>query len=204
MNGDISVIPKITRPRPSPGYARKDLYNLLDETSSRPLVGVCAPQGTGKSALVSTYIESRNLPSLWYHVDKGDKDLATFFHFLGIAAREATPHNKAAMPHLPPEFSQGIAVFAKRYFQELYRHLETPFLIVLDNYHELEEDAALHEAILVACSELPHGGRIVIISRRECPPAIARLRASNMVAIIETDDLQLSPRELMPSPLCTT
>lgn len=203
MNGDQPVIPKITRHRPAPNYHRTDLYNLLDELSSRQLIVVSGPPGTGKSTLIATYIESRKLSSVWYRVDKADNDLATFYYYLGIAAREAKSHDKPAMPHLTPGISEGNIAFAKRYFRELYRHLESPFLIVFDNYQDVAGDAALHEAIRVACTELPQGGRIVIISRKECPPAMARLRASNMVAIIEADDLQLSPGEVMPSPACT-
>jgi LuxR family maltose regulon positive regulatory protein len=204
MNGNKSVLPKITRPYLASSYHRTDLHNLFDEASTRQLIVVSGPPGTRKSTLVATYIESRNLPSLWYIVDKNDNDLATFYYYLGIASLEAKPHYKPAMPHLTPGFSGSITAFAKRYFRELYRHLEFPFLIVLDNYQDVAEDADLHEVIRVACTELPQGGRIVLITTKECPPPLALLRANNMAAVIEPDDLQLSPSEVVPSPARTT
>ena len=193
MNADIRETSKTLRPPLASGsYQRSDLHNLLDEAHSRRLIVISGPPGTGKSTLVATYITTRNLPSIWYKVDNTDKHLATFFHYFGIAAREAMPHNRASMPDWRPEFSKDNTAFTKRYFQEIYQHLKAPFLVVLDDYHEVEEDAALHDAICVACTELPPGGRMVIISSKGCPPTLSRLCTSNMAALIEPDDLRLS------------
>jgi ATP/maltotriose-dependent transcriptional regulator MalT len=196
MSEDETIVSKITRPRLAVTYPRTDLHTLLDEVSSRRLVVVSGPPGAGKSTLVASYIESRNLPNIWYRVDGGDNDPATFFNYLAVALREAKPHTKIDMPHLTLESSQDITAFAKRYFREFYRQLQSPFLIVLDNYQDIAEDAGLHEAIRVACTDLPQGGRILIITTKACPPPLARLRANNMVAIIEWDDLQLTPNEV--------
>ena len=193
MNADIREISKTLRPPIAIGsYQRRDLHNLLDEANSRRLIVISGPQGAGKSTLVATYIATRNLPSIWYQIDNADKDLTTFFHYFGIAAREAMPHNKASMLDWHPELSLENTVFAKRYFQEIYQHLDVPFLVVLDDYQEVGDAAALHDAICIACRELPPGGRMVIISRKGCPPTLARLCTSNMVAIIEPDDLRPS------------
>jgi LuxR family maltose regulon positive regulatory protein len=184
---------KVTRPRPAVSDPRTDQYNLLDELRSKQLVVISGPHGTGKSTLVASYIESRNLPNIWCRIDKGDNDPATFFNYLAVALRDAKPRNKIVMPQLTPALAQDIPAFAKQYFREFYRHLESPFLIVLDNYQDIAEDASLHEAICVACTELPQGGRILIITTKECPHTLARLRASNTMAIIEWDDLKLTP-----------
>jgi LuxR family maltose regulon positive regulatory protein len=193
MNADISDISRSVRAPLAPGgYPRSDLHNLLDEANSRRLIVINGPPGAGKSTLIATYIATRNLPSIWYQVDNTDQDLATFFHDFGIAARQAMPHNKASLPDWHPAFVTDNTAFAKRYFQAIYHHLKAPFLVVLDDYQEVEDAAPLHDAICVACKELPPGGRMVIISTKGCPPTLARLCTTNMVAIIEPDDLRLN------------
>jgi len=47
-----------------------------------------------QTTLVASWLESRKLPSLWYRLDEGDADLATFFYYLGLAAKKAAPGTK--------------------------------------------------------------------------------------------------------------
>ena len=190
MNADIRELSKALRPpHASSNFQRSDLHNLLDEANCRRLILIRGPSGAGKSTLVATYIASRNLSSIWYQVDSADKDLATFFHYFSIASREAMLSGKDTMPDWRSEFSQNSTAFAKQYFQAIYRHLKTPFLVVLDNYQEVGDDAVLHDVICAACKELPQGGRMVLMSRKGCPPTLARLCTTDKVAIIEPDDL---------------
>ena len=60
---------------------------LLDAGSRRPVTWVEGPAGAGKTSLVSSYLDARGLPCLWYRLDAGDADVATFFYYLGLAAR---------------------------------------------------------------------------------------------------------------------
>ena len=185
-----TIISKITRPHPPASYSRADLYKLLDELLSKRLIVVSGPPGSGKSNLVASYIESRNVPDIWCRVDQGDNDPATFFNYLTAALRDAKPESCDALPYLTEEGLRNISTFSKNYFQAFCRHLNPPFLIVLDNYQEIEEDSCLHEAILTGCNELPRGGRIIIITTKTCPRTLTRLRAKNMLALIEWVDLE--------------
>src|SRR3990170_4897273 len=109
---------KITRPSYSDIFPRKRLFTQLDKTVGRhPVVWTTGPPGYGKSILVSSYIESRKLPCLWYQVDAGDGDIATFFYYMGLAARKAAPHRKKGLPLLTPESLPGLSTFTRRYFE---------------------------------------------------------------------------------------
>ena len=79
---------KLSRPRLFDAVPRPRLYAALDELQRHPLVWMCGPPGAGKTTLAASYLESRKLPCLWYQMDAGDLDPATFFHYLALAAAE--------------------------------------------------------------------------------------------------------------------
>jgi len=196
MRGKKVILTKVTRPRLQLTYPRTELFDLLDELSATPLIMVNGLPGSGKTTLMSSYIETRNTTCLWYQVDRDDQDLSTFFYYLGIAALRSNPYNKAALPRVSPERVFKVASLAKEYFQKLYQCLEAPFMIVLDQYHELPADAALHDVIAEACVVLPPGGRIVLISNSDCQVNVPRLRTQRTVATLGCEELQLSPGEV--------
>jgi LuxR family maltose regulon positive regulatory protein len=193
-NGTVSS--KIIRPRFAWAQQRSDLLNLFDELRTAPLIMVSGLPGAGKTALVANYVETRNIPCIWYQVDQGDESLANFFHYLGIAAKEINPYKKADLPEPTAECISGNSASVKAYFQQLYRCLDTPFLMVFNNYQEISEGASLHQVIQIACTALPVGGRIILISSNDSPPTVACLRANGSTAIIGWQDLKLNPAKV--------
>ncbi|RPI76585.1 MAG: AAA family ATPase, partial [Desulfobacteraceae bacterium] len=117
---------KISRPTPKDAYLRQRLFKQLDRMRSFAVTWVSAPAGSGKTTLVSSYIEHRKIPCLWYQLDQGDGDLATFFYYLGQAAKKAAPRKRKPLPMLTPEYLQGLHIFALRYFEELCARVKPP------------------------------------------------------------------------------
>jgi DNA-binding SARP family transcriptional activator len=187
-------IAKITRPRLPQVFRRERLLNLLDDRE-RPVIWVSGPAGSGKTTLVCDYLDARNLPCLWYKIDEGDSDIASFFYYMGLAAKKAAPRKRTPLPLLTHEYLLGIPTFTKRYFENLYSRLKSPSVVVFDNYQHVPEESAFHELIRNGLSEIPRGIQVVLISRGEPPAVFARMQANKVMDLIGWEQLQLTLEE---------
>lgn len=186
---------KITKPGLPEVYNRTRLFNLLDKASARQLVWVAGPPGAGKTTLVCSYIDKRKINCLWYQIDETDADLASFFHYLGLAAKKAAPKKRTPLPHLTPEYQAGLSVFTQGFFQDLYSRLKTPFTIVFDDYQQVPESSAIHDAIKDGLIVLPDGGTVILLSRAEPPASLARTHINQEMSILGWKDLSLTADE---------
>jgi hypothetical protein len=133
-------IAKITRPKLSVLLERKRLFKLLDSAGKKPIIWLSAPAGSGKTTLVASYLDRRGgacprpkratrriappkSTAIWYSVDAGDTDIASFFYYMGIAAKKAAPRYKKTLPLLTPEYLAGIPTFTRRWFENLFGRL---------------------------------------------------------------------------------
>lgn len=191
------MLAKITRPTVSGVVQRERLFTQLDRAAGKPVTWLSSPGGSGKSTLVASYLDAYKLPCLWYQCDEGDADLATFFYYLGLAAKKAAPRFRKPLPLLTAEYLAGIPAFTRKFFATLFRRLSTPagFFIVLDNYQAIPADSPFHEVIAIACDSIPAGWHIVVISR-SCPPsALARLQANDKLSLLTENDIRFSYEE---------
>ena len=186
---------KVIRPVLTEFFPRKRLFILLDQMRKQSAIWVSGPAGSGKTTLVNSYLEARRIPCLWYEVDEGDADLATFFYYLGQAAKKAVPRKRNSLPLLTPEYLPNIPTFTKRFFEKLYERLPIPSVVVFDNYQEVSAESTMHEAILKGLSDLPPGINALLISRSGPPAALIRLRANHLLGILPWKELRLTIEE---------
>jgi LuxR family maltose regulon positive regulatory protein len=183
---------KTTRPSVLGLLPRKRLFGLLG--SKTPVAWVTGPPGCGKTTLAASWLDHAALPYLWYQLDEGDADVATFFYYLSLAAA-SLEGERERLPLLTPEYQAGLAVFTRRYFERLFAQLKAPFTVVFDGYHEVPASSQLHEVMRVALETLPPGGRVLIISRGDPPATLTRLRANQSLSLIGWDELRLTREE---------
>jgi DNA-binding SARP family transcriptional activator len=186
------ALAKITRPTSVATLTRPRLFRLLDNAKKKPVTWVWAPPGAGKTALIASYFSARKSQTLWYQVDEGDEDLATFFYYLGQAA----PKRKRPLPLFTPEYQQGSKIFTRNFFRDLYGRMKPPFALVFDNYQEVSTEAPLHEAMRAALAEMPIEGRMIFISRSEPPAQFADLRAKQAMELVDWSELRFSGTEV--------
>jgi DNA-binding SARP family transcriptional activator len=137
-------------------------------------------------------VDARRVPTVWYQVDGGDADVATFFHYLALALPRRPSRAAWSVPVLTPEHWLALSLFARRYFQGFFARLRPPFILVLDNYHVVPPHSPFHEVVGEGLGELPAGGAAIVASRSEPPASLARLRAGGAVDIVGWDALRLT------------
>ncbi len=132
------------------------------------LSGCPLPAGSGKTTLVSSWLDSRSIPPSGISVDDGDADLATFFYYLGRAGRKAAPRQRAQLPLLTrntlpgPRCSPGVFLSnsAAGFCREASRAMVSLRMHwFFDNVHDIPADAPFYDMLAAGFESLSAASR---------------------------------------------
>ena len=71
---------------------RARVVKAIDHALRNGICWIAAPAGYGKTTAMLDYLQKKPTAHLWYRVDEGDQDVASFFHHIGnlLPARAAS------------------------------------------------------------------------------------------------------------------
>ena len=144
MSGqDALLATKFHVPLPPPGFApRRRLGEALAEGLARGRVLVCAPAGSGKTALLADWCRGGGRPVAWLGLDAGDSDPARFWRYAVAALDRVRPGLAGRVGPPPPGSSDGLVTVL---INELAADPgPDEVLLVLDDYH-LVDSGPVHE-----------------------------------------------------------
>ena len=167
---------------------------MLAQHVNRPLTLVSAPAGYGKSSLVSSWLESCDIPYAWISLDESESDLHPFMIYFLAAVEKLFPdacentHVLVNAAEIPPE-----TILSASLVNDLDQ-IDKPFIIVLDDFH-LIGDAPAVKLLADLLQHPPRPMHLVVITRKDPLLPLSQLRVKNQINEIRTRNLRFSAAE---------
>ncbi|MGH8235742.1 MAG: hypothetical protein ACREXP_01820 [Steroidobacteraceae bacterium] len=164
----------------------------IDRALRNGICWIAAPAGYGKTTAMLDYLQKKPTTHLWYRVDEGDQDVASFFHHIGslLPARAAS-----LLPVFGSEYADQPAEFARRFFRMFFRKLSRVGLLVIDDLHYGVETAQFRTMLAIMLRELPEDLQCACISRTLPPDELAELTFKGQLTALDQSILQFSDTE---------
>lgn len=191
---------KLLPPRPAPELlSRARLTDRLLANLSHPLTLVTANAGSGKTTLVADFLRTHKRQFVWYQLDHTDADPSVFLGYLAFGIQQQVPSFGAALFSYFQEATGELAQHPERavdvFLNEVLERVEQQLILVLDDYHHLGADTAVHAVLDRLLAYLPDVLHVIIISREAPPLALGRLRTHSPLSTIDRSDLLFTDEE---------
>jgi LuxR family maltose regulon positive regulatory protein len=191
---------KLLPPRPAPELlSRARLKDRLLANLTYPLTLVTANAGSGKTTLVADFLRTHKRQFVWYQLDHTDADPSVFLGYLAFGIRQQVPGFGAALFSYFQEATGEVAQHPERavdvFLNEVLERVEQQLILVLDDYHHLGADTAVHAVLDRLLAYLPDVLHVIIISREMPPLALGRLRTHSPLSNIDRTDLLFTDEE---------
>lgn len=188
-------LPKFEPPQVAWLHPRPRLFAHLDALADKRVLWISAPAGSGKTSLIASYLSDRSKSIIWYQIDAGDSDVASFFHHMELCIKNSYPKKRGMLPEFTQEYLDDLPAFSTNYFHKLFKKIETGNVLVLDNFQDAGENILLHDAMKCVLKEIPKEAQLVILSRVDPPDALASFQTSMQFSLLSMQDIRFAREE---------
>jgi LuxR family maltose regulon positive regulatory protein len=179
---------------------RQRLIDLMVELTDYKLIILAAPAGYGKTSMLIDFASQTNMPVCWYALDTLDREPLRFITHLIASLAQRFPNFgvqsfaalDAANPS-NPDFNQIVTAIVN----DAYDNIQEHFLMVLDDYHLVNETREIDEIINRFIQDVAENCHLVLSSRSLLSlPDLPILVARSQVGGLGFEELIFHPDEL--------
>lgn len=178
---------------------RKRLVKLISENLEKKVIFICAGAGYGKTTLLSQFIAEKNIPNVYYHLEKSDAEPADFLSYLIAGLRMFKPKFGEKLERLRKFFNypqRYLTIIAGTFINEIIENIKGDFHVILEDYHSLGKSTQIDNFIEYFLEHLPSNLHLIITSRNAPSFSLARPRAKDEVFELTNNHLRFTQREI--------
>ncbi len=178
---------------------RRRLNALFDHIRSSKAITITAGAGYGKTTLAAQACQSQGLKTAWYRLDPSDGDLIVFIHYLITSIRrhfKGFGDQSLERIHCAEQLKTEQRSLLMVLLHEMEQHIDDHLIVVLDDFHLIEESPEIQGAMTFLLQHLPDQIHFLIISRKAVNIGLPRLIAGRRAFNITEKELAFEKSEM--------
>jgi len=148
---------------------RQRLFELVNNLLDLKLIIIAAPAGYGKTSLLIDFANYTEWPISWLTLDTLDQDPFRFVAYFISAIQARFPEfgkNSISVLNNTPQDKLDIPALVTTLVNDIYEHITEHFILVLDDYHLIEESDSITQFINQFLQDVDENCHLFISSRR--------------------------------------
>ena len=187
-------IAKFVAPRASQIVRRARVLTAIDRGLRSGACWIAAPAGYGKTIAITDYLHKSGTRHVWYRIDEGDQDVASFFHYMALSVQGV--RTGGALLSFGAEYADQPVQFARRFFRTYFSKLRHGTVLVLDDVHNADVPQ-FRTVLAILLAELPPTVRCACVSRTLPSQEFTELTIKGKLTVVGEAVLNFTDREAL-------